>query len=645
MKSLIKILHLEDNKTDAELVKEMLKLGGVNAEIRHVNTKSDYLLQLEKEKYDIVLCDYNLPDWDGLQALIDTKKRFDELPFIYVSGTIGEERAVQCLQFGAMDYVVKDRIDKLVPAVNRALRLVKETKERKKVESELARIKLAIENTGEAVFMTDLGTKFIYANPAFTRIFGWKPEEIIDVETPRILKSGFHDEAFYKDFYAKIVSNKPFSTEIINKTKNGKYIEVNNRISPIIDKDNTILGYVSILEDNSLAKEYERQIVKAKLEAEEMNKLKSYFLSNISHEMRTPLISIIGFSEILIQEAENKEHKEIAQNIYDAGVRLKQTINSILSLQELENRNVNVYIEKVELIGLIKNIKDEFEKVSASKGLYIKTLFERDEIWLNTDPNILRKIIENIFDNAVKFTKTGGILLSVSRHDSENISEAIIKIADTGIGISRDKLDRIFSPFRQESEGMSRPFEGMGLGLSISKQLVELLHAKISIESKIEKGTLVKIKLQAIPDENKLSASINSMKNKIVEPHPNSNGKPKILMVEDNPGNRTLFTRYLEKDFDLDIAENGISGIAKADTKQYSLILMDINLGPGIDGIETLKRIRALPNYSDIPIVAVTAYAMPWDKQKFLDYGFDDYLQKPLDRNELIEKINDLIKK
>jgi CheY-like chemotaxis protein len=192
---------------------------------------------------------------------------------------------------------------------------------------------------------------------------------------------------------------------------------------------------------------------------------------------------------------------------------------------------------------------------------------------------------------------------------------------------------------------MSRPFEGMGLGLSISKQLVELLHAQISIESKLDKGTIVKIKLQAIPDENKLSASINSLKNKIAEPLPNSNGKPKILMVEDNSGNRTLFTRYLEKDFDLDIAENGISGIAKADTKQYSLILMDINLGPGIDGIETLKRIRALPNYSYVPIIAVTAYAMPWDKQKFLDYGFDDYLQKPLDRNELIEKINDLIKK
>lgn len=646
MKDKIKILHLEDDPNDAELVREMIAAGGLDVQIEVANSKQTFWNALDNKEFDLIISDYNLPEFDGLKALIEIQKKAKNIPFIFCSGTIGEERAVQCLQLGAMDYVLKQRMDRLVPAIKRAIRLVEEMKNRQVAENQLKRVMYAVENTNEAIFLTDTKGIITYVNPYFTTMYEWTREEVVGKATPRILKSGKHTNDFYEKLWNSLITNKSLKLEMVNQTKSGKIVEIKNLISPNYDDKNKLIGYVAIQTDISERKKNEREILKAKNEAEEMNNLKSYFLANISHEIRTPLISILGFSEILVDELENSEHRELAEHILDGGKRLMETVNSILTLQNIEKNKIEVSFTNFNLSSLVEKLFNKTKKVAGEKKLNCECRIEEKNIILNSDPILLEKALSNIIDNAIKFTKKGGVGIFLKTQKEGDSLFAVINIADTGIGIPNEKIDFVFQQFRQGSEGLSRAHEGMGIGLTIAKQYLDLLHGKISIKSEIGKGTLVQIKLPMQKSDVKIPSTSELLKTTIIEPKPEIKAsKPLILLVEDNPSNRLLFKRFLSNEFQVEEAEDGLTGIAKAEAANYDLILMDINLGPGIDGVETFKRIRNLPNYSSIPVIAVTAFGMKEDKNKFLDYGFTDYMQKPVDKNELTLLIKKLVNK
>jgi CheY-like chemotaxis protein len=215
---------------------------------------------------------------------------------------------------------------------------------------------------------------------------------------------------------------------------------------------------------------------------------------------------------------------------------------------------------------------------------------------------------------------------------------------DTGVGIDPYKIKNILEPFRQESEGLSRSFEGMGLGLSIAKQLIDILNGEIKIKSEIGSGTTVSLKFPIIESNQDFTKRIGFKRKTIYEEEfRTTNGKQSILMVEDNDNVRLLFNKYLDKEFSVREALDGVSAIVMAELFNYDIILMDINLGAGIDGIETFKQIRKLPNCKDIPVIALTAYGTLSDRPKFLDLGFCEYIQKPVDRKDLISTIKKLI--
>ncbi len=252
------------------------------------------------------------------------------------------------------------------------------------------------------------------------------------------------------------------------------------------------------------------------------------------------------------------------------------------------------------------------------KGLVFKKAISNKDIYINSDPDLLKIIFNHILDNSIKFTNKGGISIGSELCYGEKQNYVRIKFLDSGIGIPKEELENIFSPFRQRSEGLSRSHEGMVLGLYIVKNLTDLLHGSISIKSEIGKATLAILTFNALAEEETIKQNVELSKTSFsINFQEKPPKKPNILNVEDNPGNRILFRKYLENEFLVEDAEDDIIEIAKAESTNYNLILMDINLGTGIDGIETFHRIREIKNYKEIPVVAIKVYACSMIKRNF----------------------------
>jgi len=389
------------------------------------------------------------------------------------------------------------------------------------------------------------------------------------------------------------------------------------------------------------------ELITAKEIAEEMNSLKSIFLDNMNHELRTPLVSVLGFGELLQLELKNEEHLELVEHILEGGRRLDVTLNSILEWSRLESEKSYVKLTPTNLATVIQKNLALYLPIASLKNLFIRAEISDKNLLANIDTEFFDKAIFQLIHNAIKFTTKGGISVTLNQIKKEEVVWAVINVMDTGIGIPRENLDKIFAEFRQSSEGLSRSHEGSGLGLSLAKKMIELMNGKIEIESEVGKGSTFSIWLPTVLDAAALNLKVEEkIKTIAVEPAIKKTGAvPAVLLVEDNPSNRMLVKRMLVNDYIVYEAEDGFTGIARASKNNFNLVLMDINLGYGIDGIETMHEIKKIPGYFKVPIIAVTAFARFTDKGRLLSEGFDDYLAKPFTKAELINMVRKLITK
>ncbi|NUN10204.1 MAG: response regulator [Ignavibacteriaceae bacterium] len=378
----------------------------------------------------------------------------------------------------------------------------------------------------------------------------------------------------------------------------------------------------------------------AKNKADEMNKLKSFFLANVSHEFRTPLVSILGFSELLMLDVKDPEILGQVKYINGSAQRLQRTLNDILALVDIEKRKIEANLRRTEIVNLIQGLLPGYKRRADISGLTLTHKIPESEVFLLTDFDLLKTVVDNIVDNALKFTTKGSISFSVEIEEEGTYPCAFIRVADTGKGISQEQIEKIFLPFRQVSEGLNRSHEGLGIGLTVAKQLVDVLRGEISVESSEGKGSVFTIKLPIVQSETELKARIHSARRSVTREFSDEDPKkPDILLVEDNEGNRMIFKKILSENFRVTEAADGVKAIALAELKRYDMILMDINLGPGINGIETFKRIHIMPGYQDVPVVAVTAFGTREDEKAFLDHGFAGYIQKPVLKDEFVRII------
>jgi len=530
---------------------------------------------------------------------------------------------------------------------NLTLTIIRDITENRKNEFELKKLLTAVEQSSASIVITDKQAKIEYVNKRFEEVTGYSKEFAIG-KNPKINRRGEESVTNFNEMWKTITSGNSWQGEFRNKNDKGEYFWEKALIAPVIDNNGEISHYIGIKDDITERKKIEAELQSALIKVKESDKLKSSLLMNMSHEFRTPLNGILGFSEILLEYySERPQQKDMVERIITSGRRLLTTLDSVLELSNLEASRVESYQEIIDIRSLLVSKKVELVNKANERKLNLIYDIKPGEHLCFANLKYIKLIIDHLVDNAIKYTQVGSVSLILSTVTEGGVDFEQLIVKDTGIGISRDHLNFIFDDFRQVSEGISRKYEGIGLGLSLIKRIISLVNGRTRVNSEQGVGSEFIIE---IPTYHVSSISIDDNSGELVieglNPSNTSNAsivtrrRPLILYVEDNEMNAEIVQMFLAEQFEVEIAVDGISAIHKTKAKNYRLILMDINLGAGIDGVATVRQIRKNPEYEKTPIIAITGYALNKEKDYFLKNGMTHYLAKPFRKNDLFEVIN-----
>lgn len=512
-----------------------------------------------------------------------------------------------------------------------AIDMTKLTEAMNALETERAFLDSIIENIPSMVFVKDAkDLKFIRYNKAGEKLVGFSRDDVIGKSDYDFVSE--HEADLRAEIDRNVLKSGKLHEvleESVRTHGNGTRIFRTRKI-PITDKDGKATHLLSISDDITEQKEYEAALIKARNEAEELTRLKSAFLTNMSHEIRTPLSGIIGFAQVLADEISG-EHQEHAILIKQSGQRLLETLNSVLDLSMLEAGALKLKMEALDVGPVVRHTSKLFTLLADRQGLDFRLDITPSPALARLDRVSLDRILYNVIGNAIKFTEKG--FISVSTAVTNGLVE--IKVRDTGIGISASFIPELFVAFRQESSGRTRSHEGIGMGLAISKQLIDAMHGEIHVESKKGLGTTFTI---SFPELQEKSATRPLAPADPVPGAIKNEYQIRVLAVDDYQPIRFLLGRYLRdipEVYAYDLAADDMQAIEKASTTRYDVILMDVNLRCQRNGEDVMNEIRHMPAYGGVPFIAVTAYALPDDRERFLSAGFDGYLAKPVDKRQL----------
>ena len=493
--SKIKILHLEDSPLDAELIHGLIETAELKVELELVGNKEEFETSLSKNNYDVIIVDFMLPGFNAFGALGIVKKVAPQTPVICVSGAIGEETAVEVLKAGAIDYVLKDRLARLPSAITAAYDLSKERRMRLVFEEENRTLSRALHQSPILISVTNRNGKIQFVNKKVTEFTGYRYSELVGRDIS-IFAAGSIDLAIIGEMWRTLLTGNEFRGELTVRKCDGSLFDASLVASSVVDEKGELAYYLFGMEDITIRKELEKNLLLEKEKAEIANKLKDAFISNLSHEIRTPLNGILGMAGI-IEETYKPfcvgDHEGYLAAMEKSVKRLIKTVEMLISISKLQAGDYPYNPEYLSIGYLLENLLIDFAEVANEKGLEISESIDQTYPVVNADIEAIKDVFTYLIDNAIKYTRVGVIEVSTGTDSNGSV---YARVKDTGIGISEDFKKEMFLPFRQQETGLGRPFEGLGLGLPISKKLLDLNGCSIEIESTVGVGTSVTVRFK-----------------------------------------------------------------------------------------------------------------------------------------------------
>ncbi|MES2642935.1 MAG: response regulator [Myxococcota bacterium] len=673
------ILVVEDVRADFLLIQRHLLQRGVASRCHWVSDQAGIDAALTTQRWGVILSDYSIPGLHFLDLLVKFQEAQPDVPVILVSGSVGEETAVDLLKQGLWDFVLKDNLIRLVPIIDRSLREAWGRVARRQAEARLRMVDTAMNAAANAVMITDPRGSIEWINAASAALIGFTLDEV-QGKNPRFLRSGLEPADTYVHLWETIASGRTWRGELINRRKDGEVYTQYTTITPVRDHTGALRHFVSVAEDITIRKlmetaltesqqalrshkEHLEEVVAARTaEAERLSRVKSDFLANMSHEIRTPLNAILGHAQIGWIQSDGTRDRATYTRILGSGRHLLGVLDDILDVSKIEAGMLHLAEEPVELARLVRETMEMMDANARAAGIGLRLeLGPGLPGWVRGDALRMSQVLVNLLSNAVKFTERGSVTFTVESADGLTRAEGLrLRVTDTGIGMTDEQLGRLFLPFEQADTSTTRRFGGTGLGMAITRRLVELMKGSIEVRSTFGVGSTVTVHLPL--DE------VNPPTAALAEPPPAASddeppvevappveemppaGTPyrasnrlqgiRVLGAEDNMANRLLLGEMLRLEgAQLTLAEDGAAAFAvleREGEQAFDLVLTDIQM-PVMDGHTLARKIRTFA--PTLPVIGLTAHAMDEERLRCLASGMVAHLSKPIDMRVLVSTV------
>ena len=507
--------------------------------------------------------------------------------------------------------------------------------ERNALRENRERYEHIIENATDIIYRADYRGRFTYVNPAAEHITGYDHNELIGRHFLDLIDVEYRDVADY--FYRSQFTSRELSTyfEFPMVTKSGTRIWIGQNVLSLVDGDR-VIGYEAVARDITAGKHMEWELAQARDAAVESARAKTEFLANVSHEIRTPLNGVLGMTNLLLGTAVTPEQREYAEAIRSSGQSLLSVVNDVLDLARVESGKLTIESLDFDLDDLVETVTDVFAARAAAKRLKFRTHIAPEvPRFVRGDSYRINQVLLNLVGNAVKFTDSGEVVLTVMQAGREgSFARLRFLVTDTGIGIDAAAQRRIFTPFTQADGTTSRKYGGSGLGLAVAKQLVEAMNGEIGVMSIVDEGSTFWFELPLIvqPTAGERAASRWDLHDR------------RALLVDSSDAQRLMVGRHLSgTGIQIDEIGTASDAIAAAYRHKYDVIIFDMQL-PDEDGLSLARSIRADPALATTRLLLLTAFGRRRsDVVAFENAGIDRFLVKPIRRTQLCESVAHLI--
>lgn len=642
------VLFIEDSEEDKNLVLTEFQNNGITLQYTQVKTESELKKELEKDHWQLVLCNYSLADFDALSALHIVREKDANIPFIIISDALGEQVAVRAMRAGANDYILKNNMGRLLPSIEKELKETENHILHDQLENEKELLLNVVQQSKSEIYIVNDETlKFEYVNKAALDNLGYSEDEIKNL-TPYDINPESDENRFLKTLellFENKIGSIFFST--YHKREDGSSYPIELQIQLISQNRNRYAVSTGI--DLTDRKKNARTLKKHKKIAEELtlaNKYKSQFLANMSHELRTPLNSINLLSRLLMRNGPgnlNKEQLEYLDVILKSGNNLLDLINEVLDFSQVEVGEITIQLEDTPVKKICSSLEMMFSPIAQEKGLRLLSNRKNFTKSILTDPIRLEQILKNLLSNALKFTDNGTIELSVDIPEQDEINDKdeyedwiAFRVRDTGIGIPEDKHELIFEAFQQTDHSTQRIYGGTGLGLSICRELADLLGGTLALQSELGKGSTFSLYLPADATKVLDPSSYRRNESKKTDSDIYSFIGPPALLSQQNSGNdykdskrillvddSEIHVSALKELLETDKRECLVAGSAHDTLKVLESIEIDclvLDLGlPDANGFEVIKKIKNNKRLNHLPIIVYTGKSLSDNEEKQLN--------------------------